>query len=225
MTRQPTGLRPGAGGRLVLAITATAAINLGLLLALVELSATAPAPPPAVAAPLTTRLPPPPPPPPRPSRAPAPAPEDPAAEVTPAPALPPLALPPVATRPVGLPPRPERAELAGLPALTLPPRAAPSAAGSGPPPDEAPTLIAAPDLEAYYPPTARQRKVEGHTRVRLTLDDRGAVDGVQVVESAPVGVFDDAAVAAARRLRYRPARRDGRAVPSAVVLVLQWSLR
>ncbi len=214
-------------GPLALAVAATVAVNTGLILLLVELSRPPVAAAPMVASPLTVRPPPPPPPTPQrpPSRptprvAPAPAP-------APSPPTPALALAPVATQPLGLPAARARVDPTDLPALALPTQrlSSLSAASAGPAPDHAAELVFAPDLEAFYPPPARQRKTEGRTRLRLQLDARGAVQHIEIVESAPVGVFEDAARAAARRLRYRPARRDGRPVPSAVTLVLRWSLR
>ncbi len=211
-------------GRLLIAVTTTVAVNLGLLLALVELSASQPPPPPTVATPLGAPPPPPPPPPTRP----APPPQAPVAAAgasTPAPSLPPLALAPLANRAVALPPPTITAAPGDLPALTLPGVPTGAIGGGGAPPDEGPTLIFAPDLEDHYPPQARTRKVEGRTRLRLALDAAGTVTAIDILGGEPVGVFEDAARAAARRLRYRPARRDGRAVPSTIELVLQWSLR
>lgn len=125
-------------------------------------------------------------------------------------------------------------DTADLPALVFPARAPAPAVGAGVggggtgsagAPDRRPVLVFAPDLEDFYPHVARQRQLEGRTRVRLALDAAGAVIGVQVVESDPIGIFEDAARAAARRLRYQPARRGGRAVPASIVVDLEWSLR
>jgi protein TonB len=54
--------------------------------------------------------------------------------------------------------------------------------------------------------------VEGQVMLEVVLDTTGEVeDGARVVESIPL--LDDAAIAAVRQWRFRPARdRDGRPV-------------
>jgi TonB family protein len=66
-----------------------------------------------------------------------------------------------------------------------------------------------------YPPKARG---DGVVIVEARLAADGSVAGATVVQSA--SAFDDPARAAARRFRFRPAQREGRDVPSVVVLVL-----
>ena len=54
--------------------------------------------------------------------------------------------------------------------------------------------------------------VEGETLLRVRVTDTGRVDSVQVVESSGHPAFDSAAIAGARDLRFRPARRDGKRI-------------
>jgi TonB family protein len=92
--------------------------------------------------------------------------------------------------------------------------------GEPPPaPPPQPTLTAPPQLlEAatpVYPPEAAAAGLEAAVKVRLTIDATGAVTDVAVVEPAGHG-FDQAAVAAARQYRFKPAESDG--VPGAITV-------
>jgi TonB family protein len=70
-------------------------------------------------------------------------------------------------------------------------------------------------IPPLYPPLARD---SGTVLLELDVDDRGGVTGTAVVRSSPA--FDAAAIDAARRWTFRPARVDGRTVPSLVYVVL-----
>ncbi|MCB9541361.1 MAG: energy transducer TonB [Myxococcales bacterium] len=221
--------RPARPGRLRLPLTValTAAINLALLWALLHVAERpAPAVDPVLVTALSTLTPPP--------RAPAPAPAPPPPADRrarqrghhPAP-LPPLALAPIGdTTALALPTLAVDVDPADLPALVFPTvaAAAPAARATGPA-DRGAMLVFAPDLEDFYPTAARSRRVEGTTRVRIAIDARGAVTAVEVLASAPIGVFDDAARVAARQLRYAPATRAGVPIATTVELNLRWSLR
>jgi TonB family protein len=59
-----------------------------------------------------------------------------------------------------------------------------------------------------YPAGALRRHIEGWVDLELRVDSAGKVIDVSVVGSQPPGVFEDAAVATARRWRFAP-RDDG----------------
>mgnify|MGYP000503876593 CR=1 FL=1 len=63
-----------------------------------------------------------------------------------------------------------------------------------------------------YPSSARRKGVEGRVVLNLLIDEDGNVAKAKVVESQPPGVFDEAALAAARSWRFSPARYQGQAV-------------
>ncbi len=67
-----------------------------------------------------------------------------------------------------------------------------------------------------YPRAAARRGLEGEVVVRVAVDARGDVTGVDIVRSTPSGIFDAAATAAARRYRFAPAQKNG--VPVATTL-------
>ncbi len=56
---------------------------------------------------------------------------------------------------------------------------------------------------AIYPPAARAAGQEGYVVVRYDVDAAGRVFNARVVEAAPRGVFDEAALAAISRWRFR----------------------
>lgn len=98
-----------------------------------------------------------------------------------------------------------------------------------PPPQPAtqPTLTRPPELvEAAppeYPPEAAAAGLEAEVTVRISVDATGAVTDVQVV--TPVGHgFDEAAVAAARAYRFRPAEWDGKPGPIVVETTIHFQL-
>jgi TonB family protein len=115
-----------------------------------------------------------------------------------------------------------RAALA-LWALAVPARAVAEEAAPAP----AAPAMAAPSLkdhpEAAYPAEALRDRVEGNVGLELDLDAGGIVVGVRVVAPAGHG-FDEAAVAAARRFTFEPARRRGVAVPSTVDFTYEFHL-
>jgi protein TonB len=76
-----------------------------------------------------------------------------------------------------------------------------------------------------YPFEAQQRGVEGEVTLRLLVSAEGAVTQALVQKSQPSGVFDAAAIRAARRYRFRPARYHGRAVQVWVVKTFKFRLR
>ncbi len=88
-----------------------------------------------------------------------------------------------------------------------------------------PQAAAGPDLQALaqqlqrtgyvapeYPDRALTDRISGSVTVQYIVDKKGRTRDVKVVESVPRGVFDDAAIGAIRRWRYRPAQYNGQAV-------------
>ena len=71
-------------------------------------------------------------------------------------------------------------------------------------------FVSGPD--PVYPPQARAAKIEGYVRVRYDVAPDGSVANPRVVESVPVGVFEEAALTAVGQWRFRPPVVDGRQV-------------
>ena len=68
------------------------------------------------------------------------------------------------------------------------------------------------DVPIDYPIELWDSDVEGETLLRVRVTETGQVDSVVVLESSGQGAFDSAAIAGARELRFRPARRNGKRI-------------
>ena len=130
---------------------------------------------------------------------------------------------------------------ASLPSLNSVPNAPPAPPpgppqpAAQPPPPPQPTLVRRPDRspvpirfsEPAYPPAVRAEGVRARVRIEVLVDERGRVQEMRILErirfgrgdreehvsSLPHGI-DQSALEAARRYQFRPARHEGRAVPS-----------
>jgi TonB family protein len=95
-----------------------------------------------------------------------------------------------------------------------------------PPAEPAKPRVEAPELvefaEAEYPARALEARREAKVVLNLSLDEQGGVTAAEVVSPAGDG-FDEAAIAAALRFRFRPARRDG--APVAVRILYSYEFR
>ena len=68
-----------------------------------------------------------------------------------------------------------------------------------------------------YTDDARERRIEGEVVLEVTFDATGTVRVHGVVEGLGFGL-DQAAVAAAEEIEFKPARRDGRPVDHTATL-------
>lgn len=73
-----------------------------------------------------------------------------------------------------------------------------------------------------YPEVAYMNRLRGTVRMRLFISAEGRVDRAEVVEAKPKGRFEEAAIDAVQRTRFRPARKDGRAVPSQKLIEVEF---
>jgi protein TonB len=81
------------------------------------------------------------------------------------------------------------------------------------------------DLDRYYPRAARSRGLTGTTRIRSHIDSAGRVVAVEVLESQPSGVFEQAAERLGKAQRYRPAQKAGQSVPTIQDTTISWTIR
>jgi len=86
----------------------------------------------------------------------------------------------------------------------------------------APVLIER--VEPIYPEAARKAGIGGTVGLELTVAADGSVTDAKVVKAAGFG-FDEAALAAAKRLRFRPATKDGKPIASTVLFDQQFTIR
>ena len=75
-----------------------------------------------------------------------------------------------------------------------------------------------------YPMSARRMGQSGQVLLRLFVDPEGAVREVNVVRAEPSGIFEDAAVEAARKWRFEPAVSRGVAVGMWMTLPVRFAL-
>ena len=76
-----------------------------------------------------------------------------------------------------------------------------------------------------YPPRAEARGIEGWVRLEITATAAGTVSDARVVDASPKEIFDQAALEAIRRWRFKPAFKDGRAVAQKATLKLMFRLK
>jgi TonB family protein len=75
-----------------------------------------------------------------------------------------------------------------------------------------------------YPMEARQKGLSGNVELVFTVRADGRVTDVSVQSAIPARIFDDAAIEAVRKWRYRPYERDGRPVDQRVKLNLRFAM-
>jgi TonB family protein len=84
------------------------------------------------------------------------------------------------------------------------------------------------ELAKYVPPTfpvaARQRGMSGWVDVQFVVRPDGLVSDVIITGAEPVGLFEQAAVDAVKRWRYKPVERDGHAVDQRARLRMKFAL-
>lgn len=61
----------------------------------------------------------------------------------------------------------------------------------------------------HYPESARSRRIEGWVSVELTIAKTGSVMSAKVIDASPTQMFDQAALEAVRRWKFKPAYRNG----------------
>ena len=75
-----------------------------------------------------------------------------------------------------------------------------------------------------YPRDARERGISGWVDLEFTVMPDGSVADVTIVSAEPVGVFEQAAIQAVSRWRYRPVERDGNPVDARARLRIRFTL-
>lgn len=113
-----------------------------------------------------------------------------------------------------------------------------TARGSGPAPEAAPEgyktadkggagtrgrPMALSEIRPHYPYGARARGEAGRVTVTVRVDDKGAVEAVEITASSGYAALDNSAMASTKKARFRPAEVHGHPVPS--VMNLQFEFR
>lgn len=88
--------------------------------------------------------------------------------------------------------------------------------------DQAPGAIVR--VPPMYPYSAREKSIEGAVQVRMLVNPDGSVGQVQILESRPHGIFDDAVKRTVPQWRFSPGKIEGRAVAAWVVTTIRFDL-
>lgn len=73
-----------------------------------------------------------------------------------------------------------------------------------------------------YPEIAQARRIAGLVQLRVFISETGKIDAVDVVQAAPPGVFEAAALKALLATEFTPAQKDGHNVKSQKLLELNF---
>lgn len=73
-----------------------------------------------------------------------------------------------------------------------------------------------------YPEKAYLNRIRGTVRMRVYISSAGRVDKVEVVDAAPKGHFEQAAMEAVQRTSFSPARKGGHTVPSQKLIEVEF---
>jgi protein TonB len=77
-------------------------------------------------------------------------------------------------------------------------------------------------VNPVYPESARKRGVEGWVEMAFTVTPEGRVEDVEVRNSSPAEIFDDAATRAIRQWRFEPVERNGQKVAQRAMVRLRF---
>lgn len=78
-------------------------------------------------------------------------------------------------------------------------------------------------FKPQYPREARDRNIEGAVRVEILIDRQGNVRDAKVIQGLGFGT-EEAALEAARRLRFKPAEASGQAVAVRIQFIINFEL-
>ncbi|MFH1940698.1 MAG: TonB family protein [bacterium] len=80
------------------------------------------------------------------------------------------------------------------------------------------------EVEPDYPPEARQEGLEGSVDMYLFVNERGEVEQARINQSSGYNILDDASVAFAKRLKFNPAKKEGKPVAVWVSRIMNYQL-
>lgn len=94
----------------------------------------------------------------------------------------------------------------------------------------APTLLDASMLtpinriKPRYPRRAKIRKIEGYVNLKFTIDENGYVKDIVVLDSKPKDTFDESAIKALKKSRFKPILEDGVAISKDATITINYRL-
>jgi periplasmic protein TonB len=89
--------------------------------------------------------------------------------------------------------------------------------------DERPRPIS--QIAPLYPMKAKMRKIEGRVVFLFVVQTDGSVDQIKVVSSEPGDMFVAAATSALRKWKFKPGKRNGKAVSTMMTIPIPFKLQ
>lgn len=74
-------------------------------------------------------------------------------------------------------------------------------------------------VQPMYPPSAAEQRIEGWVRIEFTISETGSVRRPRVIGAHPSSIFNEAAIRAIRKWKYKPRIENGKRVPTPGVRV------
>lgn len=79
-------------------------------------------------------------------------------------------------------------------------------------------------VNPIYPYAAKRRNLTGDLLLRFVVNDGGNVENVEVIKSTPKGVFEESAIRAVRKWRFKPGYVQGEAVFTRVIVPINFRI-
>jgi TonB family protein len=76
-----------------------------------------------------------------------------------------------------------------------------------------------------YPAKAQRRRVEGYVDLHFTTNEAGEVVDVAVAKAEPVDIFEDAAIRALKKWKFKPLMIDGEATSQRLALRMRFAMQ
>jgi len=88
--------------------------------------------------------------------------------------------------------------------------------------DQAPKVVY--QVAPVYPLAARHKGIEGRVVIKFIVHVDGSVSGIKIQSAAPTGLFEQSAINALKKWRFKPGRRNNNPVATSVELPLEFKL-
>lgn len=79
-------------------------------------------------------------------------------------------------------------------------------------------------VKPNYPARAASRHIEGWVKIEFTVSPAGSVANARVIGASPPGIFDEAALDAIKKWKFKPKIENGAAVVQRAVQTLKFTL-
>ncbi len=79
-------------------------------------------------------------------------------------------------------------------------------------------------IQPIYPAQARRKEINGRVMLRFVVDREGRVRNVKVVRARPEGIFEENAIEAVRKWRFKPGYFSGEPVNTRVTVPIKFEM-